>query len=47
MINPKEEGRMPKVMAALIESIKVIVRQSKSIDEILKALDEIQSRLTR
>ena len=47
MITRKEESRMPKAMAALIEAIKVIVRRSKSIEEILKALDEIQSRLTR
>lgn len=34
-----------KIISALIESIKEIVRKSKSIEEILKALDDIQSQL--
>ncbi len=41
----KEVDAMRKVISALIESIKVIVRKSNSIEEILKALDDIQSQL--
>jgi len=48
MKTKKEGKRMTnKIFKSIIEMIKIIVIQSKDKDEILKALDEIQSQLTR
>lgn len=44
----KEAKRMTnKEAAALLEAIKIIVQQSENKEQIKKALDAIQSHLTR